>query len=210
MSAVFMHDLKNLASKLSLVSQNMPKHYDNEEFRQDAMRTVSQSVDKIKGMCSRLSMLSQTIETHPIEMDLSELVRSTLSETSGQLGSAIAADLGALLTVRVDREQIQKVIENLLINACEATEGAGEIRITTTGGEDGWVELSVRDEGCGMTREFIDQYLFKPFQTTKKQGMGIGLFHCKTIVEAHGGRIEVESEEGKGSTFKVLLPVGRE
>jgi hypothetical protein len=207
MSAFFMHDLKNLASKLSLVSQNMPKHYDNEEFRQDAMRTVSQSVDKIKGICSRLSMLSQTIETHPIEMDLSELVRSTLSETSGQLGSAIAADLGALPTVRVDREQIQKVIENLLINACEATEGAGEIRITTTGGEDGWVELSVRDEGCGMAREFIDQYLFKPFQTTKKQGMGIGLFHCKTIVEAHGGRIEVESEEGKGSTFRVLLPV---
>ena len=70
MSAFFMHDLKNLASKLSLVSQNMPKHYDNEEFRQDAMRTVSQSVDKIKGMCSRLSMLSQAIETHPIEMDL--------------------------------------------------------------------------------------------------------------------------------------------
>jgi signal transduction histidine kinase len=61
-----------------------------------------------------------------------------------------------------------------------------------------------------MSREFMDKYLFKPFQTTKKQGMGIGLFHCKTIVEAHGGRIEVESEEGKGSTFKVLLPVRRE
>ena len=67
MSAFFMHDLKNLASKLSLVSQNMPKHYDNEEFRQDAMRTVSQSVDKIKGMCTRLSLLSQTLEINPRE-----------------------------------------------------------------------------------------------------------------------------------------------
>ena len=65
MSAFFMHDLKNLASKLSLVSQNMPKYYDNEEFRQDAMRTVSQSVDKIKGVCTRLSLLSQTLESEP-------------------------------------------------------------------------------------------------------------------------------------------------
>jgi len=69
--------------------------------------------------------------------------------------------------------------------------------------------LSVSDNGVGMTREFMEKYLFKPFQTTKKQGMGIGLFHCKTIVEAHGGRIEVESEEGKGSTFRVMLPGGK-
>jgi signal transduction histidine kinase len=57
-----------------------------------------------------------------------------------------------------------------------------------------------------MSKEFVDKHLFKPFQTTKKTGMGIGLFHCKTIVEALGGRIEVESEEGKGTTFRILLP----
>ena len=70
-----------------------------------------------------------------------------------------------------------------------------------------FVEVPVRDNGCGMSRDFIDKSLFRPFQTTKKQGMGIGLYHCKTIVEAHGGRIEVESEEGRGTTFRVLLPV---
>jgi len=57
-----------------------------------------------------------------------------------------------------------------------------------------------------MSREFIETRLFRPFQTTKPKGMGIGLFHCKTIVEAHGGRIEVQSEEGKGTTFRVFLP----
>ena len=78
---------------------------------------------------------------------------------------------------------------------------------TSHGG--GWVECSVRDTGCGMSKEYIETRLFKPFQTTKQKGMGVGLFHCKTIVEAHGGRIEVESEEGKGTVFRVILPARR-
>jgi signal transduction histidine kinase len=59
-----------------------------------------------------------------------------------------------------------------------------------------------------MSREFLEKNLFKPFQTTKKAGLGIGLFQCKMIVEAHRGKIEVESEEGKGSNFRILLPIG--
>jgi signal transduction histidine kinase len=61
-----------------------------------------------------------------------------------------------------------------------------------------------------MSKEFIQRSLFQPFKTTKKQGMGIGLFHSKMIVEAHKGHIEVESEEGKGTTFRVFLPITRE
>ena len=70
---------------------------------------------------------------------------------------------------------------------------------------NGYVMLAVHDNGCGMSREFIAQALFQPFQTTKRQGLGIGLFQSKIIVEAHQGSIEVESEQGKGSTFRVLL-----
>jgi len=209
MSAFFMHDLKNLASKLSLVTQNMPAHFDNPEFRQDAMRTVSQSVQKIRGICNRLAMLNRTLEIHPRQIDLNELVRSTLSGMNGQFSSAIDASLGDLPLVHADREQMQKVVENLLINASEAMEGAGKITVATASLEGTWAEVSVCDEGCGMTREFMDQHLFRPFQTTKKQGMGIGLFHCKAIIEAHGGRINVESTAGKGSVFRILLPISR-
>ncbi|MBP1724341.1 MAG: hypothetical protein H6Q44_2046, partial [Deltaproteobacteria bacterium] len=66
---------------------------------------------------------------------------------------------------------------------------------------------SISDDGCGIAREFIERHLFRPFQTTKKQGMGIGLFHSKKIIEAHQGRIEVESEEGRGSIFRLFLPI---
>jgi len=68
------------------------------------------------------------------------------------------------------------------------------------------VVLAVSDEGSGISREFMERSLFHPFKTTKKRGLGIGLYHSKMIVEAHRGRIEVLSEEGRGSTFRVVLP----
>jgi signal transduction histidine kinase len=95
---------------------------------------------------------------------------------------------------------------NLILNANEALGNGGEIRVATQK-SNGWAIVSVRDNGCGMTKEFIEKSLFRPFKTTKRQGMGIGLFQSKMIVEAHQGRIEVESEEGRGSTFRVFLPV---
>jgi signal transduction histidine kinase len=107
----------------------------------------------------------------------------------------------------MDPEQMQKVVLNLVLNANDAVAEGGRIRVAT-GRADRWVYLSVTDDGCGMSPEFMARSLFKPFRTTKGRGLGIGLFHSKTIVEAHHGRIEVESQEGKGTTFRVLLPGG--
>jgi len=81
--------------------------------------------------------------------------------------------------------------------------------MVTTGQKEGWAILSVNDSGCGMSKEFIQQSLFQPFKSTKKEGLGIGLYQSKMIVEAHKGHIEVESEEGKGTTFRVLLPINK-
>lgn len=208
MSAFFMHDLKNLASKLSLVTQNLPVHLDNPEFRSDALKTISQSVAKINTMSGRLSLLSQKLELIFQETDLNELVAAAVSDMKDYVKAPLSQNLGTLPLLSVDREQIHKVLENLLMNAYDALEQDGQITITTSG-QDNWVEIAVRDNGGGMSKEFIEKNLFRPFQTTKKQGMGIGLYHCKTIVEAHGGQIHIESEEGKGTTFRVLLPVTR-
>jgi hypothetical protein len=209
MSAFFMHDLKNLASKLSLVTQNLPIYMDNPEFRVDALQTISQSVSKINTMSNRLSLLSQKLELLFSKVDLNDLVVSTIAEAKGYIIEAsISQNLGTLPLLSIDPEQIHKVLENLLINAKDSLGQDGQISVTTCC-QEGWAEISVRDNGCGMSGDFRDKHLFRPFQTTKKQGMGIGLYHCKTIVEAHGGRIEVESEEGKGTLFRVLLPVQR-
>jgi putative PEP-CTERM system histidine kinase len=206
MSAFFMHDLKNLASRLSLVTQNLPIHFHNPEFRSDALKTISQSLDKINGMCSRLSLLSQKLELHPQQVDLNELLKTTVKGLDGLLKAEPVLDLQPLPKAHLDPEQVQKVLINLILNANEAIQNGGGIRIASKV-EGRLLFLSISDDGCGMAKEFIERRLFRPFQTTKKQGMGIGLFHSKKIIEAHHGRIEVESEEGKGSTFKLFLPM---
>jgi len=206
MSAFFMHDLKNLASKLSLVTQNLPVHIDNPEFRNDALKTISQSVTKINTMSSRLSLLSQKLDLSFRETDVNDLVASAISDTKNYGLAPISQNLDTVPPLFLDHEQIHKVLENLLMNAYDALGENGHITVTTRV-HDTWAEISVHDNGYGMSKEFMEKNLFRPFQTTKKQGMGIGLYHCKTIIEAHGGRIEVESEERKGTSFRILLPV---
>jgi hypothetical protein len=84
--------------------------------------------------------------------------------------------------------------------------GDGYIQVATRANGDE-VVFSVSDSGPGMAREFVKNALFRPFKSTKKKGLGIGLYHCKAIVEAHKGKIEVKSEPGCGSTFSVYLPL---
>jgi putative PEP-CTERM system histidine kinase len=205
LSAFFVHDLKNLASKLSLTLQNLPAHYDDPLFRRDLLATIERSVAKINDMCLRLSPLSRTLELQRAPGHLSEVVEATLAGLKGTLKAEVVADLRETPAVAMDPEQIQKVVLNLVLNANDAVGDGGRIRVST-GHTDRWVYLSVSDNGCGMSRDFLDRSLFKPFHTTKPQGLGIGLFHSKTIVEAHRGRIDVESEDGNGTTFRVMLP----
>ncbi len=205
MSSFFFHDLKNLASNLSATMENLPNLYQNPEFRSDALKAISESLDKINQMCGGLSLLRHTITLHEAEADLNELVISTLANFNG-LKSTIVRDLTPLPRVNMDPEHIEKVVTNLILNAHDAVANCGEIRVSTGRRED-WVFFSVSDNGCGMSEEFIENSLFHPFKTTKKKGMGIGLYHSKMIIEAHHGRIEVQSEEGKGTAFRVFLPV---
>jgi len=207
MSAFFMHDLKNLASKLSLVTQNLPLHIDNPEFRTDALKTISQSVVKINTMSSRLALLNRKVELILKATDINALLKIAVADARKFVKTSITQNFDPNLPeLPIDQEQLYKVLENLLMNAYDAAGPDGQIAVSSQI-KNNWAVISVSDNGCGMSREFMEKRLFRPFQTTKKQGMGIGLYHCKTIVDAHGGKLNVESEEGKGTTFEILLPI---
>lgn len=205
-STFFVHDLKNLASRLSLTMQNLPANFDNPEFRADALRVISNSLSKIDNMCARLAMLKQDVALKVYECDLSNLIASALTEFKSNLKAELKQDLGPLPKGRFDSDQIQKVLTNLVMNANEAVNGNGVIQVTTIH-EGNTIGFAVRDNGCGMSEEFIEKSLFRPFQTSKKKGLGIGLFHSKLIVEAHRGTLEVNSKPGAGTEFRVLLPI---
>jgi putative PEP-CTERM system histidine kinase len=204
LSAFFVHDLKNLASKLSMTVTNLPAHYDNPAFREDTLRLLADSVTKINAMCSRLSQLTHQLELQLTQIDLNALIHAVLADLRPSLTVRLVEDLQPMPWLNVDPEQLQKVIVNLVLNAHEAVEANEVIRIATEW-TNGWAVLAVSDNGCGMSKEFLERSLFQPFRTTKKRGLGIGLFQSKIIIEAHQGKIEVESEEGKGSTFRVFL-----
>lgn len=207
MSAFLVHDLKNTASALSLTLKNLPRHFDNPAFREDALRTLSRSVQRVNELIARLSSLRGKIELNRAPADLNQLVASARQLVGEHPHCRITEQLRPVPRALLDAAQIESVIVNLLLNAREAITGPGEIRIETEASERE-LQLTVTDNGCGMSAEFLARSLFKPFQTSKKTGIGIGMYQTKTIVEAHGGRITVQSEPGRGTQFRVCLPLG--
>ncbi len=204
-TAFFAHDLKNATSTLRLMLANLPIHFDNPSFREDAMRGIRGTIERIEQLISRAGSLRAEFELHPSDCDLNLLITESLKSVNGNAAMEWVSHLQPLPPLRADRERIQSVITNLLLNASEAS---GTSRITIeTGRLDRWASLEVADNGCGMTSDFVKESLFRPFRTTKKRGMGIGMFQSKMIVEAHRGKMLVKSEPGVGTTFRVLLPI---
>lgn len=216
MSAFFVHDLKNTAASLKLMLQNLPVHFDDPGFREDALRSMGNTAWRIDEMIQRLSALRQRPEPRRERADLNQLVADALARLPAIDGIDLVQDLRPLPPVLVDPDQVRSVVTNLVVNAREAVSGAGRVEVRTAAtGADGpagaaRVVLSVSDNGRGMTPSFVRDSLFRPFQSTKSRGLGIGMFQARMIVEAHGGVIQVASEAGVGTTFRISLPAGDE
>ena len=202
-AAFSVHDLKNLAARFSLVLQNAEVHGDNPAFQQAAMKTVKQSVNKLMELIAKLSMQPAGDE-HLEIVDVNALVRETIASLNGDLGAPVRQSLGPVARVSARREQLQQVVLNLVLNAVQAGGEQNEVSISTAE-RDGKVAIRVADKGPGISGERL-RTLFQPFQTTKKQGMGIGLFQCQQIVQAHGGTLRIESQPGLGTSVCVELP----
>ncbi|HEX7314120.1 MAG TPA: ATP-binding protein [Pyrinomonadaceae bacterium] len=212
-SAMVSHDLKNAIAGLSMLVSNMEKQFHREEFRADAIDSLREATEKLKRTVARLSEPAKSlsgeyrIASRPTDLvPIMRRVLATNAEPTRPLND-IEARLPDKLVVTVEPERVENVIENLVINALEAM-GAKGGRLTVEAGKlDGdYVFFSVADTGVGMTKEFIKTRLYRPFSTTKNKGIGLGLFTVKEVVEAHGGKLEVESSPGAGTRFRVVLP----
>ncbi|HDH04687.1 MAG TPA: PEP-CTERM system histidine kinase PrsK [Nitrospirae bacterium] len=208
LSSFIIHDLKNTASMLSLIVQNAGEHIDNPDFQRDAIKAVSNTAEKIKGIIGKLGNLPKKTSLDLEYSDLGHYVRRVIRQLNMNGDTGLSYKESEPVKTRFDREEMTKVIVNLIINALDATGNQGDIKIEV-GTEENMGYVKVSDNGCGMTGEFIEKRLFKPFQTTKKKGLGIGLYQCKTIVEAHSGKLKVVSREGRGTDFFLYLPLAQ-
>ncbi len=209
-SAFFVHDLKNAASTLGLTLQNLPVHFDDPDFRQDALRGIESAAGRINELVARMNAFRQGVRLDQAEIDINSVIEEALAGLNGTAGAELVTTLEPVPPIIGDRNQLQSLFTNLVLNATEAI-GAGQNgRIAVeTGQHDDWVSVSVSDNGCGMSHEFLKNSLFRPFRTTKKKGIGIGMFQAKLIVEAHQGAIQVKSTPGEGTTFRVLFPLSK-
>jgi len=179
MSAFFVHDLKNAAASLNLMLKNLPVHFDDPAFRSDALRGAGNTARRIDQMIARLSALRQRPDVKPVEADLNALVSDAVDRLDVMPQVELTKELQPLPGIAADREQIQSVVTNLLLNARDAVGPGGRIQVRTDH-RGGRVVLSVADNGCGMSPAFLKDSLFRPFQSTKKKGLGICMFPSRT------------------------------
>ena len=210
-SAMLTHDLKNAIEGLSLTVANMEHHFDNPQFRADAMKGLTSATDKLRALVARLARPVTSLSgehKRPAKVDLVPMLQRVIAMNAEPLRSKhkIVTRLPQSVYALVDAARIEEVMENLVINALEAMDKGGTLTIEAGYTPGGAPTFSVADTGNGMSRTFIETRLYRPFSTTKKTGIGLGLYTCREVIQASAGTIDVESVEGAGTTFRVVLP----
>ncbi|MBK9135240.1 MAG: PEP-CTERM system histidine kinase PrsK [Betaproteobacteria bacterium] len=204
MSAFVVHDLKNIVTQLSLMLKNAERLHDNREFQQDMLLTVESSLAKMRRLMLQLregtpaAGVSAGVELGPIVQRLQALAKGR--------GRTLEVRRIERLATRGHEDRLERVLGHLVQNALDATAAGGAVWMSVER-ESGQVRIEVGDAGEGMTEEFVQTRLFKPFSSTKGSGMGVGSYESAQYVRELGGRIDVASRPGAGTTITVRLPL---
>ncbi len=202
--AFVIHDIKNLASQLSLMLDNAKKHKANPAFQEDMLETIHESVEKMKQLLVRLhENEDEGARRDPIDLD--GYLQRVVDRQPERAGRLIGDRLGRAVMVAADEERLDVVFAHLIDNAFEAAGPAGTVRLGLICG-NGEAVVEVVDDGPGMDAEFVRNELFRPFRSTKRDGYGIGAFECREHVRDMGGSLDVESRPGAGTTVRITFP----
>lgn len=204
MSAFVVHDIKNLVAQLSLVSRNAERHMQNPEFQADLLSTIQNVTQRMTLLLAQLRA-GTTPVANAGPVDLASIVREVVRERVAPT-PPVKVRLPERLMVLGHADRFERVVRNLIVNAQDATRDGSPVSVE--GGVEGdRARLVVVDRGVGMSPDFIRDRLFRPFTSTKPNGMGIGAYESNQYVRELGGSIEVRSAEGEGTHVEVRLPL---
>ena len=206
MSAFVVHDLKNLVSQLSLLLKNAERHHNNPEFRKDMLATIDNVVERMKNLLMQLRAGTTPVDK-PKPVDLSAVIREIQHAKASQ-SPALEVKAETEVQTLGHADRLGRVVGHLVQNALDATDRSGRVWVRLWRENDTAV-VEIGDTGQGMSPEFVRERLFKPFQSTKAAGMGIGAYESSQYIEELGGKIAVESRQRVGTTIRVTLPLHR-
>jgi putative PEP-CTERM system histidine kinase len=206
LSSFIVHDLKNLVAQLSLVVSNAQIHRHNPAFMEDAIETVAGATAKMNRLLSQLRK-GRLDKPNSEQVAFGSVVARVIEARRAYCPIPHLDYDGQELVVEANSDRLAAVVEHLIQNAQEATPPEG--RVTARLYQEGNLAvLEVQDTGSGMTRQFISERLFRPFDTTKgNAGMGVGMFESREFVRTFGGSIGVDSIPGEGTLIRVRLPL---
>jgi putative PEP-CTERM system histidine kinase len=207
MSAFVVHDLKNLVAQLSLLLRNAERHRNNPEFQRDMLLTVDNVVERMNKLMLQLRTGATPVDK-PRPVNLEKVIRSVCAAKSAQ-SAPIDLDLASGISAMGHADQLEHVIGHLVQNALDATSGRGKVVVRSRRENEAAV-IEVTDSGMGMTPEFIRDRLFRPFQTTKETGMGVGVYESSQYVTGLGGQILIDSTPDVGTRVRVVLPLAHD
>jgi len=204
MSAFVVHDLKNIVTQLSLMMKNAKRLHANPEFQLDMLMTIENSLDKMRQLMLQLRE-GATPPGTAFGVDLGR-VAQRIESSASQRGRSVELTLAERVLARGHEERLERVIGHIVQNALDATGTDGRVwlKVDRFGSQ---ARVEVGDTGHGMSQEFVRDRLFKPFQTTKKAGMGIGAYESFQYVHELGGTLTVKSEPDAGTEVTLLLPL---
>jgi len=211
-ASFILHDLKNLATLQGMTLENAKHLSHNPNFMADAFATFHQTTDKMINLIASLSVQRGQLSLKQQPVNILEVLSNTfddlkITQRNGIQVSTSFPPQNKPPMISGDPELLQKAFTNLLLNAIQSLpQGKGAVEVTVSEENSGKITAAIRDTGCGIPPEKL-QNLFRPFQTTKEKGMGIGLCHTRSIIEVHGGQIRIESEVDAGTKVEVDLPV---
>ena len=211
------HEIRNPLVSIKTFTQLLPERIEDEEFRNYFLKVASGEIDRLTGLINELLGFARPAEPrlegediHALIEKMGVLVATEARKKNATLNKNYAPDLPQ---VRIDAEQIKQVLLNILLNAIQAIRGKGEIWVETRVVQvpldekiEPFIQVEVRDTGVGIPQENLER-IFDPFFSTRPEGSGLGLAISHQIIHDHRGFITVESEVGKGTSFKIHLPL---
>lgn len=208
-SSLLAHDLKNLITRLTAIAQNVKTMIDDPAFRSRLSFYLEDTIKKFDSTIIRLVTVGSGDRRSLESVDLNEIIGEALRSlnVAQEPGIEVQKEFTTVTPVPLYRSDFRRIVENLLRNAVDAMPNGGKLLIATEMAGNDRVRIIVQDTGCGMSKEFLEKKLFQPFATTKRKGMGLGLYAAWETIKECGGTLDVQSQTGVGTTITITLPV---